>query len=720
MARRSKYHPYILLTLAILVGALGTSIRFAAISHSPLHNAKTISFTATVKSDPVVGRKRVVGSHLRGGSTTFLATLDHGAIDGKEYSLHLPVRISSTKSVNFLPGTHISGSGTVFATSERRVAALISTRSTLVQIGSTDPINAISGEIRRSFKASALTIGGASGALIPGLVLGDTSLEKAQFVEDMRRSGLTHLTAVSGENFAIIAAFILWALAFFVRSMRIRILITASILIAFIFLVRPSPSVMRASVMTAVLLVGKIKGERGSALPALGLAIGLLVLLDPFQAIDPGFALSVSATAGILIASDPIALYLSRFIGQSKIVEMLAIPIAATLFCTPLIMAISGQLSLVSLPANLLASEVVAPITIIGFIAALASPIIPGLSHLLLLLCKPFSAWIVFIAHALGSLPVLKVPKSFLGAAIALIAIILIIRKLWKLIAIITITVVAVHFGISMGWPGSHWLYVNCDVGQGDGAVINLGGGSAIVIDVGPDPVAMDSCLSALHIKTIALLVLTHYHADHVNGLSGAMHGREVESVWVTNNPEPALEFAQIRELLQSHLLTVVHQGQKSEFNSQLGKVKILVLWPRIEVEKLPSLPGDGSGINNSSIALLISIGKFSLYTSGDTEPPAQQAITESGLIHAVDLMKVSHHGSAYQYTPLLDLLRPKVAIISVGAGNTYGHPAQATIAALEQRGVRVLRTDLDGAIALDQDLRISTQKRKWWDISWG
>ena len=234
MARRSKYHPYILLTLAILVGALGTSIRFAAISHSPLHNAKTISFTATVKSDPVVGRKRVVGSHLRGGSTTFLATLDHGAIDGKEYSLHLPVRISSTKSVNFLPGTHISGSGTVFATSERRVAALISTRSTLVQIESTDPINAISGEIRRSFKASALTIGGASGALIPGLVLGDTSLEKAQFVEDMRRSGLTHLTAVSGENFAIIAAFILWALAFFVRSMRIRILITASILIAFI------------------------------------------------------------------------------------------------------------------------------------------------------------------------------------------------------------------------------------------------------------------------------------------------------------------------------------------------------------------------------------------------------------------------------------------------------------------------------------------------------
>jgi competence protein ComEC len=151
-----------------------------------------------------------------------------------------------------------------------------------------------------------------------------------------------------------------------------------------------------------------------------------------------------------------------------------------------------------------------------------------------------------------------------------------------------------------------------------------------------------------------------------------------------------------------------------------MGKVKILVLWPRMEVEKLPSLPGDGSGINNSSIALLISIGKISIYTAGDTEPPAQQAIAESGLIQKVDLLKVSHHGSAYQYAPLFDLLKPKVAIISVGAGNSYGHPAPSTVAALEQRGVHVLRTDLDGAISLDQELRISSQKRKWWDISWG
>jgi len=720
MARSSKYHPYILLALAFIVGALGTSMRLSAISHSPLHNAKTISFIATVESDPVLGKAKVVGSHLRGGTTTFLATINHGVIDGKEYSLHIPVRISSTKMVHFLPGAQISGSGSIFATSEKRVTALIATRSTLLQVRATDPINKISGEIRRSFKAVALTIGGESGALIPGLVLGDTSLESAHFIEDMRRSGLTHLTAVSGENFAIIAAFLLWMLAFLVRSMRIRILITAAVLIAFIFLVRPSPSVMRASVMTAVLLVGRLKGERGSALPALGLAIGFLVLLDPFQAIDPGFALSVSATAGILIAAGPIAQYLSRFIGPSKVVEMLAIPIAATLFCTPLIMAISGQLSVVSLPANLLASEVVAPITIIGFIGALLSPLIPGFSHLLLLLCKPFSSWIVFIAHALGSLPVLKVPKSFLGAAIALISILLIIRRLWKVLAIIIFAVVVVHFCTLLGWPGTSWAFVNCDVGQGDGAVINLGGGSAIVVDVGPDPTAMDSCLSSLHIKTIPLLVLSHYHADHVNGLSGAMHGREIGTVWVTNNPEPALEFAQTKVLLGNHPVTVVHQGQRSEFNSAVGLVKILVLWPRAEIEKLPSLPGDGSGINNSSIALLISVGKFSIYTAGDTEPPAQQAIAESGLIQKVDLLKVSHHGSAYQYAPLFDLLKPKVAVISVGAGNSYGHPSPNTVAALVQRGVRVLRTDLDGAISLDQDLRISTQKRKWWDISWG
>jgi len=723
MARSSKRSSHLLLVIALLVGGAGSWIRLQALAHSPLHSASSITFTATVESDPVLGKSKVIGSHIKQASTTFLAVLNHGRIDGIDYALHLPVRITSTKAVHFLPGSHISGSGRVFSTAERRVAALISARSSLREIRVSDPINRMAGSIRSAFRESALSIGGESGALIPGLVLGDTSLENSDFLVDMRRSGLTHLTAVSGENFAIIAAFLLWGLAFVVRRLRTRIVITAIVLTTFIFLVRPSPSVLRASVMTSVLLLGKARGVRTSALPALGVAIAGLILIDPFQAIDPGFALSVSATAGILILSPTLTNFFTRFTRHTKVVELLAIPMAATIFCTPLIIAISGQLSLIALPANFLVAEVVAPITIIGFIAALLSPLSPGISHLLLLICKPFAGWVVFIAHTFGSLPVLKVPKSFTGAALALVVTLLLLRRAFKSLTLLVVGAVVIHlFGV-IGWPGKSWVLVNCEVGQGDGAVINLGGGSAIVIDVGPDPELMDACLASLHISEIPLLVLTHFHADHVNGLSGVLRNRHIGSVWISNNPQPSFEYHQTASLLHGTPTHIVTQGESTQFSSNKGPVKILALWPTTDALKLPSLPGDGSGINNSSIALLVSISGITFYTSGDTEPPAQEEIVNSGLLGTfgpVAIMKVSHHGSAYQYLPLVDALRPRIALISVGVGNSYGHPAPSTIAALVNRGIAVYRTDQDGAIAVDADLRISTQRKKWWDISWG
>jgi len=720
VVRSSKRTSIILLIFAFLVGASNSLLRIQALAHSPLRSAREISFAATVKTDPVVGQSKVVGARIHAPSSTFLATLDRGTIDGKEFSLHLPVRISSTRRVHFLPGSKISGSGKIFSTSERRVAALIAARSSLVQISESDPINRLAGVIRNSFRHEALRIGGASGALIPGLVLGDTSLESSSFVTSMRRAGLTHLTAVSGENFAIIAAFLLWILQFIVRRLPTRLILTALVLIAFIFLVRPSPSVLRASVMTSVLLIGRARGERGSALPALGLAIIFLVLADPFQAIDPGFALSVSATAGILLLAPPITSIFIRYIKIEKLAQILAIPIAATIFCTPLIIAISGQFSLVALPANFLVSEVVGPITVLGFIAALISPVVPALAHLLLLICKPFSLWVVFIAHTFGALPLLKLPKSFLGAGIALGVIVIVTLRRWRLLIAFTVFMLVIQLPSEFGWPGRSWLIVNCDVGQGDGAVINLGGGNGLVIDAGPDPTLIDKCLTRLHISTVPLLVLTHYHADHVNGLSGVLNHRSIGQIWLTNSAQPAFEYQQTMDLLKGRPISIVHQGQSLRFNAPVGLVSITVLWPKTEVEKLPSMPGDGSGINNSSIALMISIGGINFYTSGDTEPPAQEEIAASGLVHHVDVVKVSHHGSAYQDLALIDLLHPKIAIISVGVGNPYGHPAPSTLAALTGRGIKVYRTDQDGAISVGSDLKISTQKHRWWEISWG
>ena len=712
----------VLAIAAVLTGAASTGIRELALTHNfitrNLTSKSFVHFAATVKTDPVWGAAKVVGSRTKAPSQSLLVTVYQITINGKTQNLRLPMRIVSRTALALIPSEKFSGDGTLFASNERRVAGLIALRGSTHIIRGPTRIMKWTTAIRTRFRAEAKHIVGAGGALIPGLVEGDTSLEKSSFVTDMRRSGLTHLTAVSGENFAIVAAFVMWLSQWFIRRQRLRIGFTAIVLLGFIFLVRPTPSVMRATVMTAVMLIARARGVRSSALPSLGLAIALLILIDPFQAIDPGFALSVMATAGILLLSTPIAAFLGRWIHHPRIVELISLPISATILCTPVIVAISGQLSLISIPANMLVTLVVAPVTVIGFVAAM-SPW-TGFAHLLLVLVNPISDWVAIVAQHCARFPVVLLPKSFVGAAIAILLILLIRFKFWKCIAAGVFCLTIALTALGSGWPGPAWLVVNCDVGQGDGLVINLGHHAGIVIDAGPDLLLMDKCLRSLSITNVPLIVLSHYHADHVTGLPAVLAGRRTGAVWVTNLDEPVTEYAMTMRALGSIHPVIVHQGEVTSFPSTYGNVVIKVLWPQTTLDHFVSLPGDGSGINNSSIALDITIGKLRLFAGGDIEPPAQAAIVQSGLVHSVDLLKVAHHGSAYQEMDLLNLLKPRVALIRVGFGNPYGHPAASTIAALESRGVRVFRTDLDGAISVDASLRIRTKKKAWWNIAWG
>jgi competence protein ComEC len=154
---------------------------------------------------------------------------------------------------------------------------------------------------------------------------------------------------------------------------------------------------------------------------ALGLAISLLILMDPFEATDPGFALSVAATAGILLLFEPVAGWLQRFVRYRRLAELLAISISANLICTPLTIAISGQFSIMSLPSNFLVEPVVAPITIVGFLAALIAPFATNLSYLLTLTQKPASAVVVWVATNFAKVPVIHLDKGFKGGAVGVL-----------------------------------------------------------------------------------------------------------------------------------------------------------------------------------------------------------------------------------------------------------------------------------------------------------
>ena len=314
--------------------------------------------------------------------------------------------------------------------------------------------------------------------------------------------------------------------------------------------------------------------------------------------------------------------------------------------------------------------------------------------------------------------PTLSLPKSFLGAGLV-VGVILAIYKLRFLSLIFLSPLIFIFIFQNNQFPGKNWEVTNCNVGQGDGLVLNLGHGQAILIDAGPDEKKIDKCLRMLGIRSIPLLVLTHFHADHVGGLKGALANRNIGQVWLTSYTAPFLQREEVLKDISGKKEYFPIAGDEINFKSSKGSVKLRALWPKSSFKNYQSLPGDGSSINNSSIAILITIDKLKIFATGDIEPPVQKEIFNTEYFGAVDILKVPHHGSAYQFAPLLRRCRPRVSLISVGADNRYGHPATKTIALLQEIGSKVLRTDKDGAIAVDPSLSIRTKKSEWWDVAW-
>jgi competence protein ComEC len=670
--------------LTIMVGAAAMSMRQVSLDNSQISNYfnQEVSFSAQVKTDP---------SKTATGNFSFTVRLLQFTAHDKVFDLRTPVRVLTKNQIQLLPGQRISGTAAVLKSKESRVAALFIVNSPIIIQTEPSSWAAGLGAIREGLRENSGD--GDAGALIPGMVLGDTSKQSPEFKEAMKRSGLTHLVAVSGANFAIVSTFVLWCMQFLIRRKNLRIIATAIALACFIALVRPSPSVLRAAAMAAVLLSAQL-GKRGSdSLPALGFAICAVVLGDPWQSRDAGFALSVLATAGLLLLAPRIV---EKLPTHRKLAGALAPPIAAIVFCAPILVSLSGYLSPMSIIANLLAAPVVAPITVLGFIAALVSPIAPWLTQLIIFFIGFPAGFITGIAQWVAAFPVLTIHNGLIGFGVValILAALFLFKKKWKQSTAVLLIVIFT-LGWLQRWPAGEWQVAQCDVGQGDSLVVNLGAHRAIVIDVGPEPIAEDKCLKSLGIKEIPLLILSHFHADHVGGLSGLLKGRKVNQVWISNNLEPELQSRFALSSLKKSQIVRVQKG----LTAQVGEVRLKVLWPEATTRTFEELPGEGSAINNSSIAVIAQTSDWSLFSAGDLEPPAQHELIN--LVGPVDIYKLCHHGSKYQDEGLMKALSAQIALISVGAKNPYGHPAKESIDSLTRLGTQVFRTDTDGAIAV-------------------
>jgi len=542
-------------------------------------------------------------------------------------------------------------------------------------------------------------------ALVPALVLGDTSALDTELTESFQSTSLTHLTAVSGANLTLLLAFLLTAARWLgVRGWSLRAVGLAGVII-FVALCRTEPSVLRAAAMGLVALAALGSGSRVAGVRNLAVASVILLLVDPFLSRSIGFALSVLACVGIVWWARGWTMIINRWL-PPIVAESIAVPLAAQLATTPLLAAISERVSVSGLAANALAGPFVGPATVLGFAAAGASLINGTLAAILGFGAAWCAQMIIWIAKLGAQLPgsewhLRATPLTLLWLGISSVLLGLsmahLLARPWLSLLLVGVMIICVSGTPRQpGWPPRDWVLVVCDVGQGDGIVIGTGRESAIVVDSGPDPVAMRGCLDRLEITRVPLLIITHFHADHVDGLVGVLQHRHVGQLWVSPLAPPGPLAAVVKQQVAAHGIPV--NAPPSGTRASVGEAEVQVLGP---VEHVAADQDESSRQNDSSVVIMVTVAGLRLLLTGDVEPPGQQAIVNSGADLHADVLKIPHHGSAQQDPAFIAATHARLAIASAGVDNDYGHPAPRTVQLVQSLGMTMLSTDQDGSVAV-------------------
>jgi competence protein ComEC len=559
--------------------------------------------------------------------------------------------------------------------------------------------------VRAGLRQSVADRGVEPGALVPALVLGDTSALGTELTETFRSTGLTHLTAVSGANLTLLLAFLLTVARWVgIRGWKLRILGLAGVII-FVALCRTEPSVLRAAAMGLVALAALGSGSRAAGVRNLAVASTVLLLLDPFLSRSIGFTLSVLACAGIVWWARRWTLIINRWL-PLIIAESITVPLAAQLATTPVVAAISGRVSMSGLVANALAGPFVGPATVLGFAAA-GSSLISGTFATVFgfgaAWCAQMIIWIAWAGSQLpGSewhLPVTPLTLTWLGISSLLLALAMayVLARPWLAMLLAGVMIICLCGAPHQpGWPPRDWLLVACDVGQGDGLVIRTGHRSAIVVDTGPTPAAIRGCLDRLGIARVPLLIITHFHADHVDGLAGVVRHRRVGQLWVSPLAPPGPLTARVRHHAMQSRIPL--NGPLPGTRVSVGDVELQVVGP---VNHVLADQDDSSKQNDSSLVIMVKTAGLRLLLTGDVEPAGQRAILGAGVDLQADVIKIPHHGSARQEPAFIAATHARLAIASSGIDNDYGHPAPRTVQLVRSLGMTLLRTDQNGSVAV-------------------
>lgn len=679
-----------------------------------------------------------------GGRVRVEATLRHVTVRGVGSETRAPVVVLAPAGwADLVPGSIVRTTANLRALprGERPVALVLAGEASLVRPA---PWWERAGHTVREDLLTATAGLPEHAGLLPGIGVGEDALIPDPLAAAMRQVSLGHLLAVSGAHVAIVLTGVL-VLTAGLRPGR-RALVCLVVLTGLLVLVGPDPSVVRAVAMGAVVVLALVLGRRSAALPALAGAVSVLVLADPWIAREPGFALSVCATAGLVLGSGPLTQALARPGCPEPLAAALAIPLAAQLACLPVLVLLDPGIATYGVLANALVAPAVPPITVLVLLAALAGPWWPAGAHALLWVAQAGTWWIDQVARRCAELPLARLPwPAGAGGLLLLVALAGVVavlgltgtgrrlRARWQgrgaplLLSFGAVLAVAGVLGVVVtpwrgtlltvatplvpaAFPPPDWRVLQCDVGQGSALLLSTatagGGDAAVMVDVGPEIADTAGCLEEAGVARLDALVLTHADADHVGSLPEVRSAVTIARVLVPSTSDPRM--GEVVESLLDDGVEVSGVSTGGDEGSDvtgpdglvIGALRLTALWPTARAVEI----GDDVDPNELSLTLWVEAPGLTLLVHGDLGAPAQLALTRAHpelLVAPPDVLVLAHHGSPDQDPGLLEASAGRIALISVGSDNDYGHPAPAVLEVLARSGTYVARTDLCGAIAV-------------------
>lgn len=539
--------------LLVSVAAVRAPDRQPAELVAAAHAGRFVTATATV-TQTVLPEGEAVATGQR--QAMFSAMLGSVTLGGVQRAVDIPVTVFADHPREQIGiGATVRVAGTVAATDPTDDVAFRFFASREVRVESRAPwfLDWANG-LRGRFRSAAVLLPGDGGDLLPGLAIGDTSAVGLPLDAAMKATSLSHLTAVSGANCAVVIALVMLAGAAIGLRRGWRVILSIVVLVGFVVLVTPEPSVLRAAVMAALVLVALARGRPVRGVPTLALASLLLLANDPWLSHSYGFILSVLATGGLLVLSGPLARVMSRFM-PLWLAALLSIPLAAQLACQPVLILLTPSIPTYGVFANVLAEPAAPVATVLGLVACVVLPVLPAVGQGIATLAWLPAAWIAAVASFFAGLPGAAIPWAQGALGVASIAVATVLALMVALlrataparrIATVALALLLVAAGgVAAGdelrqrlsRPGD-WQIAACDIGQGD-AVLVRSLGQVALIDTGREPKLLRACLDELGIGHIDLLVLTHWDMDHVGGTS-AVFGRVTRAIIGPTDGSPA------------------------------------------------------------------------------------------------------------------------------------------------------------------------------------